>query len=157
MGSYDYRPTPGGNFVSLNPCTVAAVFLVFGITLFAAFSCSSVRVDTDTKQVVAKIAARTLGYEAAKRYPEVVAPARLFCQVVATAENGGMADALKNQAVVYLTEKVEMDPILWANLRLLVEDVRFEGDPDLDLQILKFVAAAFAEGLEMAAAMPAPK
>ena len=73
--------------------------IVLSMTVFVAMAVRpgclavGVKLDSDTRVLVARIAAQTLGYEAAKRYPDIVVPATLFRSLVATTEDAGMADA----------------------------------------------------------------
>ena len=130
-----------------------ALFIVLAMALAFSFTgCSwngaAIKISPEGKELIERSVARRVAYSIAQRNPGVVEPAQAYIALVMAVDDATQAPALTEQAGTYLAAKIAPDdPLLAQDLQDLMSFVRVEADYKEQLHRLKFLAAAFAQGL----------
>ena len=109
-----------------------------------------IQVDPDSKEVIAKITARHVGYEIQKKYPDVAAKVLALSKDVLAAENDVVV-ALINSLASVLVNEVTDDPLLAMDIKDLAALVKIDADVEItgeQVKIFHAVAKGLISGIE---------
>ena len=109
-----------------------------------------IQVNQDSKEVIAKITARHVGYEIQKKYPDVAAKVLALSKDVLAAENDVIA-AFINSLTSVLVNEVTDDPLLAMDIKDLASLVKIDASVEItgeQIKIFHAVAKGLISGIE---------
>ena len=128
-------------------------FIVLPLLLiFLLTGCGIFTINPQIETILEQMVARRLAFELAKDNQEIIVPGIAICNVILRAPDKAMIDVYLQDATKKLTNYVASDPLLQADLLMLLGmiTIKTPEGPDLNLIILKNAAEGFKTGLLMA-------
>ena len=123
---------------------LAMVFLFCG--------CISFQIGDTEKEMVAKIAARHVGFEMQKKYPDIAVEVLALSRGILVAKEGEIVSVIVDRIVFVLTSELIDDPLLIMNIQDLVSMVKVQADVEItddQMAIIRAVAEGLIEGIEL--------
>jgi len=126
--------------------------------LALASSCALLGKGGESGDVVVKGVARSLAYGVAEKNPDVIAPGVKMIEGMVQVQNDATVVPLLANAVDYLGQKVDGDPLLMANLKDLLGLLNIDRSmplilDDTQFALMQVALAGFMEGLQLAGGM----
>ena len=124
---------------------IAMVFLLCG--------CISFQVGNAEKELVAEIAARHVGAEVQKRYPDIAVEILALSKGILVAEDGGTIKTVLDRIVFVLTSEIISDKLLVMDIQDLIGLIEVKVDVEItkdQMAIIHVVAEGLIEGISIA-------
>ena len=121
----------------------------FSIVLIMAIflcGCISFQVGSDEKELAAKIAARHVGFELQKEYPDIAKEVLALSEEILLAEKDDILLIAIDRVISVLTDEVIDDPLLAMDIQDLVSLVQIKADVEIT-QEQKDLVDAISKGL----------
>ena len=123
---------------------LAMIFLV---------SCVSFEIGNTEKEMVAKIAARHIGFELNKNYPDIAREVLALSKgILATKDSGETIRIIVDRIVFVLTSETISDPLLVMDIQDLIALLGIRVDVEItegQMVIIRAVARNLIEGIEL--------
>ena len=129
------------------------MFMFLLIISFALISCIStqVQIDQGSQEVIAKITGRRVGYELAKKYPDVAREILALSKAIIVVNEPDIITIIVNRVATILTCEIA-DPLLAADISDILSLIKIETDIGItteQMAISKAVAEGLISGIEM--------
>lgn len=111
---------------------------------------AQIQVNQDSKEVIAKITARHVGYEIQKKYPDVAKEVLAISKEILLAKDDIIATSVKSLTSV-LINKVTDDPLLIMDIKDLASLVKIDAGVEItkeQIKIFHAVAKGLISGIE---------
>lgn len=121
------------------------------IVVFLA-GCISFQVGYTEKELVAKIAARHVGFEVQKWYPDVAIEVLEVSNDILVVDETNITSSTVNRIISALTDEVIDDQLLARDIQDLVGMIRIQVDVEIteaQMKIIKAVAKGLVDGIEL--------
>ena len=121
------------------------------IVVFLA-GCVSFEVGSTEKELVAKIAARHVGFELEKRYPDIAVEVLALSEGLLVAEESEIIKVLLDRVVFVLSGEVISDKLLVMDIQDLVGMIKVQVDVEItedQMAIIRAVAGGLIEGINL--------
>ncbi|MCK4328742.1 hypothetical protein KAX02_02760 [candidate division WOR-3 bacterium] len=125
--------------------------LLMVVIVFLA-GCVSFEIGNTEKKLVAKIAARHVGFELEKRYPDIAVEVLALSEGLLVAEEDEIIKVILNRIVFVLTSEIINDPLLIMDIQDLIGLIEIKMDIELtedQMAIIKAVAGGLIEGINL--------
>lgn len=123
---------------------IAGMFLFIG--------CISFQIGDTEKELVAKIAARHVGFEINKKYPDIAIKVKTLSENVLIAEEGNLAAGIVDSIISVLTDEAIDNLILQADIEDLTNLIEIQTDIEIteeQMTIIRAVAKGLIEGINL--------
>ena len=121
------------------------------IVIFLA-GCISFEIGNPEKELVAKIAARHVGFELEKRYPAVAVEVLALSEGILVAEESEIIKVVLDRIVFVLTSEVISDKLLLADINTILDLIKVKADIEItedQMAIIQAVAEGLIEGINL--------
>jgi hypothetical protein len=121
------------------------------IVVFLA-GCVSFEIGNTEKELVAKIAARHVGFELEKRYPDIAVEVLALSEGLLVAEESEIIKVVLDRVVFVLSSEVISDKLLVMDIQDLVGMIKVQVDVEItedQMTIIRAVASGLIEGIEL--------
>ena len=112
-----------------------------------------IQVDSDSQQIIAKIAGRRAGYELAKEYPDIAVEVHAACQEIIAQNKPDLVGIAVNRLIAVMLAAEIDDPLLAADISDILSMIQIEPGVELtknQMAVIKAVAKGLVSGIEMA-------
>jgi len=123
---------------------ICIMIIIAAMTLISCVP-AQVNVDSNSQEVIARIAARHVGFELQKKYPDVAKEILMISENILIAEDNAI-DALTKSLTDILVSGVTNDPLLAMDIQDLVALVKIDASVEISEDRIKIVRA-IAKGL----------
>ena len=120
--------------------------------VFLLCSCVSFEIGNTEKKLVAKIAARHVGFELEKRYPDVAVEVLALSEGLLVAEESDIIKVILDRVVFVLSSEVISDKLLAMDIQDLISMIKVQVDVEItedQMVIIRAVAGGLIEGIEL--------
>ena len=130
-----------------------AIILIFAMVVIGCAPSQSpvqIQVDQNSKEVIAKITARHIGFEIQKKYPDVAKEVLAISKEILLAKDDIIATSVKSLTSV-LINKVTEDPLLIMDIEDLAALIKINTNVDItkeQIKIFHAVAKGLISGIE---------
>ena len=114
--------------------------------------CVSFEIDNTEKELVAKIAARHVGFEVEKRYPDIAIEILALSKGILVAKEDEIVSVIVDRIVFVLTSELIDDPLLIMDIQDLVGMIKIQVDVEItedQMAIIRAVAEGLIEGIDL--------
>jgi len=129
---------------------ICIMIIIAAMTLISCVP-AQINVDSDSQEVVARIAARHVGYELQKKYPDVAKRVLVVSENILIAENDVIAVSVESLTSI-LVSGVTNDPLLAMDIQDLVALVKVDVGveiPEDQIRIVHAVAKGLISGIRL--------
>ena len=122
------------------------------VMVFLLCGCISFQVGDPEKELVAKIAARHVGFEVQKRYPDVAIEVLAVSNDILAADKTNITSSIVDRIVSVLTNEVIDDKLLIMDIQDLVGMIRVQVDVEItedQMAIIRAIAEGLIGGIEL--------
>ncbi|MCK4498894.1 hypothetical protein KAU11_00175 [Candidatus Babeliales bacterium] len=130
---------------------IAIIILILGLVVVGCAPGQSpiqIQVDSDSQEVIAKIAARHIGDELEKRYPAIATEVLALSEKILAAEKNDAVVTAFDKIVFVLTSKIS-DPLLAMDIRDLTDLIKIEiGITEEQMGLVMAVAKGLISGIK---------
>ena len=121
------------------------------IVVFLA-GCVSFEVGNTEKELVAKIAARHVGFELEKRYPDIAVEVLALSEGLLVAEESEIIKVILDRVVFVLSSEVISDKLLMMDVQDLISMIKVQVDVEItedQMAVIRVVAGGLIEGINL--------
>lgn len=130
---------------------IAIIILILGLVVVGCAPGQSpiqIQVDSDSQEVITKIAARHIGDELEKRYPTIATEVLTLSEKILAAEKNDAVMTAFGKIVFVLTSKIS-DPLLAMDIRDLTDLIKIEiGITEEQMRLVTAVAKGLISGIK---------
>lgn len=111
---------------------------------------NQVQIDTESQAVIAKIAARHVGYELNKEYPDIAREVAALSEDILIAEESEIIAVIVDRTIIVLGNEFIDDPLLVMDIQDLIALVEIKADVEIaegQMVIIKAVAKGLIDGI----------